>query len=99
MTWRRGRALAVAVALIAVLSVDVSAAATPNPPGAQDDISDELPSDAGRIIGSPDAGPDPTHSGDRGGWLQFVLLGTLAAGVSFIFWRIYVGMREESTSA
>lgn len=44
--------------------------------------------DAGRIIGSPDPGPDPTHSGDRGGVLQFVLFFALAGGVSFIVWRI-----------
>ena len=44
--------------------------------------------DAGRIIGSPDPGPDPTHSGDRGGTLQFVLFFALAGGLSFIVWRI-----------
>ena len=44
--------------------------------------------DAGRIIGSPAAGPKPQHGGDRGGWAQFATLGFLVVGVSFIAWRI-----------
>jgi hypothetical protein len=48
----------------------------------------EIPAGADRIIGSPDPGPDPQHSGDRGGSLQFVTLGTVAAAVAFIMWRI-----------
>ncbi|MEM9465668.1 MAG: hypothetical protein AAGA90_09865 [Actinomycetota bacterium] len=44
--------------------------------------------DAGRIIGSPTAGPKPEHGGDRGGWAQFATLGFLVVGVSFIAWRI-----------
>ena len=50
--------------------------------------------DAGRIIGSPDPGPKPTHGGDRGGWAQFATLGFLVVGVSFIAWRI----RREMTA-
>ena len=48
----------------------------------------EVPSGADRIIGSPEAGPDPLHSGDRGGSLQFATLGAVAAAVAFIMWRI-----------
>ena len=48
----------------------------------------EVPAGADRIIGSPDPGPDPLHSGDRGGSLQFVTLGAVAAAVAFIMWRI-----------
>ena len=48
----------------------------------------EVPEGADRIIGSPDPGPDPQHSGDRGGSLQFVTLGAVAAAVAFIMWRI-----------
>ena len=48
----------------------------------------EIPADADRIIGSPDPGPDPQHSGDRGGSLQFVTLGVVASAVAFIMWRI-----------
>ena len=44
--------------------------------------------DAGRIIGSPAAGPKPQHGGERGGWAQFATLGFLVVGVSFIAWRI-----------
>ncbi len=54
----------------------------------------EFIDDAGRIIGSPDPGPDPTHSGDRGGVLQFVLFFGLVGGVSFIAWRIRTAMRQ-----
>lgn len=54
----------------------------------------EYVDDAGRIIGSPDPGPDPTHSGDRGGALQFVLFFALVGGVSFIAWRIRSQMRQ-----
>ena len=48
----------------------------------------EVPAGADRIIGSPEAGPEPLHSGDRGGSLQFVTLGAVAAAVAFIMWRI-----------
>ena len=48
----------------------------------------EVPPGADRIIGSPDPGPDPLHSGDRGGSLQFVTLGAVAVAVAFIMWRI-----------
>lgn len=48
----------------------------------------EAPPGADRIIGTPDPGPDPQHSGDRGGSLQFATLGAVAAAVGFIMWRI-----------
>ena len=48
----------------------------------------EIPAGADRIIGSPDPGPDPQHSGDRGGSLQFATLGAVAAAVAFIMWRV-----------
>lgn len=48
----------------------------------------EVPAGADRIIGSPDPGPDPQHSGDRGGSLQFVTLGAVAVAVALIMWRI-----------
>ena len=44
--------------------------------------------DAGRIIGSPAAGPDPEHPGDRGGYAQFLTLAVMVGGLSFIAWRI-----------
>ena len=52
------------------------------------ELDPEYLDDAGRIIGSPDPGPKPTHGGDRGGWAQFATLGFLVTGVSFIAWRI-----------
>ncbi len=51
-------------------------------------VDPDLLDDAGRIIGSPDAGPDPQNSGDRGGWAQLLTLAVMMAGVVFIAWRI-----------
>lgn len=56
----------------------------------------EVPEGADRIIGSPDPGPDPQHSGDRGGSLQFVTLGAVAVAVGFIMWRIARATRRAS---
>lgn len=55
-------------------------------------VDPDLLDDAGRIIGSPDAGPDPQHSGDRGGWAQFAILAVMMAGIVFIAWRIRAGL-------
>lgn len=54
----------------------------------------DLPPGAGRIIGSPDPGPDPQHSGDRGGWRQLALLGALAAAVTAIMVRVLLAARR-----
>ena len=59
----------------------------------------EIPAGADRIIGSPDPGPDPQHSGDRGGSLQFVTLGAVAAAVAFIMWRVARATRRASHQA
>lgn len=69
------------------------------PGQAQDGGDQEVPPDAGRIIGSPDPGPDPEHPGDRGGWAQLMTLGALAAGVGFIMWRIIRATRKSPGSA
>ncbi len=44
--------------------------------------------DAGRIIGSPGAGPEPENPGDRGGYAQLLTLAVMAGGVGFIGWRV-----------
>lgn len=54
----------------------------------------DLPPGAGRIIGSPDPGPEPQHSGDRGGWRQLALLGALAAAVTAIIGRVLLAARR-----
>ena len=59
----------------------------------------EIPPGADRIIGSPDPGPDPQQSGDRGGSLQFATLGAVAAAVGFIMWRIARAARRASRHA
>lgn len=56
----------------------------------------EVPEGADRIIGSPDPGPKPQQSGDRGGSLQFVTLGAVAVAVAFIMWRITRSARRAS---
>ncbi len=53
------------------------------------DVAGSVPDDAGHSIGSPDAGPRPQQSGDRGGWAQLTILRVLTAAVSFIMWRIF----------
>lgn len=60
----------------------------------QDDGQPAIPAGAGRIIGSPDPGPDPEHSGDRGGWAQFLTLGAIVGGLGFIMWRIASSARR-----
>lgn len=59
---------------------------------AEDAPDEELPG-LGKIIGSPDAGPDPQDAGDRGGWAQLALAGVLLVGVGFITFRIARGVR------
>lgn len=59
----------------------------------------ETPSGADRIIGSPDAGPAPQHSGDRGGALQFATLGAVAAATALIMWRIARAARQATIRA
>lgn len=63
-----------------------------------DDVDDvevgDLAPGAGRIIGSPDPGPEPQHSGDRGGWRQLALLGALAVAVTAIMSRILLAARR-----
>ena len=59
----------------------------------------ETPEGANRIIGSPDPGPDPQHSGDRGGSLQFATMGAVTAAVAFIMWRIARSSRRASREA
>lgn len=48
----------------------------------------DVPPDAGRIIGSPQPGPSPQNHGDRGGLLQLATLGALVMSLGFIMWRI-----------
>ena len=52
------------------------------------EIDPDYVDDAGRIIGSPAPGPDPQHSGDRGGFAQPLTLAFLVSGVSFVAWRV-----------
>jgi len=52
-----------------------------------------IPDDAGHSIGSPDAGPRPQQSGDRGGSAQLTLLALLVVAVSFVMWKIFHNAR------
>jgi len=53
--------------------------------------------EAGRIVGSPSAGPSPEHPGDRGGYAQFLTLAVMVAGLGFIAWRINRQVRRHQT--
>ena len=95
--WWTGRAIVLSLlaAAVPVTAAHSSAWAhegedEPLPTDSGDDLRPiyEIPPGADRIIGSPDPGPDPQHSGDRGGSLQFVTLGAVAVAVAFIMWRI-----------
>lgn len=44
--------------------------------------------DAGRIIGSPSAGPKPDNPGDRGGYAQLLTAIVLFTALAFIAWNI-----------
>ncbi len=48
-----------------------------------------IPDDAGHSVGSPEAGPKPQQSGDRGGSAQLTLLALLVLAVSFVMWKIF----------
>ncbi len=101
--------------LLAVLALIAAAAlwSAPNAAVADEGEDEPLPTDTGdglrpvyetpegvnRIIGSPDPGPDPQHSGDRGGSLQFATMGAVAAAVAFIMWRIARSSRRASREA
>ncbi len=94
---RRAGRSAVLVVGTAALLIGIGASAwahegedEPLPIDTGDDLRPvyEVPTGADRIIGSPDPGPDPQHSGDRGGSLQFATLGAVAAAVGLIMWRI-----------
>ncbi|GEM_PF-4523344 len=54
--------------------------------------------EAGRIIGTPAAGPKPEHPGDRGGYAQLLTLLMLALGVSFIGWRVWREARRNQAA-
>ena len=45
--------------------------------------------DAGRIIGSPAAGPKPENPGDRGGYAQLLTAFMIFTGLTFIAVRIW----------
>ena len=94
--WWTGRAIVLSLLAASVLVAAHSSAWAhegedePLPTDSGEDLRPvyEIPPGADRIIGSPDPGPDPQHSGDRGGSLQFVTLGAVAVAVAFIMWRI-----------
>ncbi len=47
-----------------------------------------MPDQCRTIIGCPDAGPEPEHSGDRGGWAQLLTLAVMAVAVGVVLVRI-----------
>lgn len=48
----------------------------------------DTPAGASRIIGSPQSGPSPQHTGDRGGSLQLATLAVVIFALGFIVWRV-----------
>ena len=66
----------------------------PTPAAAQGDTLDC----ARTIVGCADAGPEPEHSGDRGGYAQFLTLGFLVGGVGFIGYKITSAVRARDAN-
>ena len=96
----RSRLIALLLATgILFLSIPATASAVSSQPVGQDqdDVETGVPPDAGRIIGSPEAGPEPQQPGDRGGWAQLLTLGAISGGVGFIMWRIVHALRTTPT--
>jgi len=75
------------VAALAIIMIEPVAAL-----GVQ--VEPDLLDDAGRIIGSPAAGPKPDNPGDRGGYAQLLTLAVMVGGVLFIGWRIVRQVRH-----
>jgi hypothetical protein len=48
----------------------------------------------GSFLPKPDCGREPTHSGDRGGVMQWSVFGVMILGIGFIGWRIIAGARR-----
>ncbi len=89
--------VAIGVLVAAALLLGMQAASTahegeddPLPADTGNDLRPvyEVPEGADRIIGSPDPGPKPQQAGDRGGSLQLVTMGAVAAAVGLVMWRI-----------
>ena len=81
---RFGIALLITILSFTLGSTVADAQVTP----LNDEIEQEAPG-LGNIIGSPDAGPDPTDPGDRGGWAQLVLAVILFGGIAFILRKVF----------
>lgn len=56
---------------------------------AQDGNDADFLDDAGRIIGSPAAGPKPENPGDRGGYAQLLTAFMIFAALAFIAFQIW----------
>lgn len=65
------------------------------PAAAQDDLPDQCRT----IVGCADAGPEPEHSGDRGGWAQLLTLGVMATAVAFILTKVVRAARAAQPSS
>ncbi|MCY4068437.1 MAG: hypothetical protein OXE79_04925 [Acidimicrobiaceae bacterium] len=106
MRSRRRAATGLLAAAVLLLGVSSGAAAhegedDPLPADTGNDLRPvyEVPEGADRIIGSPDPGPKPQQAGDRGGSLQLVTMGAVAAAVGLVMWRIAWAYRRASRHA
>lgn len=58
------------------------------------DLERELSDCVGNALPKPGCGREPTHSGDRGGVMQWSVFGVMIVGIGFIGWRIVAGARR-----
>ena len=79
--------------LLAILAILVASLGAPAVATAQ-----ELPDECRSIVGCPDAGPEPEHSGDRGGWAQLLTLGVMVVAVAFILTKVLRAARGQAAT-
>jgi hypothetical protein len=58
------------------------------------DLERDLSDCVGNALPKPGCGREPTHSGDRGGVMQWSVFGVMILGIGFIGWRIIAGARR-----
>jgi hypothetical protein len=58
------------------------------------DLERDLSDCVGNALPKPGCGREPTHSGDRGGVMQWSVFGVMVLGIGFIGWRIVAGARR-----
>ena len=85
-------AVAVSLALLFLVTPDLSAAPRQDSDSSQIEVDEQSPAEpaaeAPSIIPRPNSGSAPDDPGDRGGWQQLSLLGLILIAVAAIFYLV-----------